>query len=112
MVSYSLIVAKMVRKVLGSVYDILKGNSFRDTCKFTPAETPLFVFWKRVHCFSHGKSFFNALHSVKCVSNASFQGKATLNKSLLFFWTAYTAAMIESVCTELGQKKNDFAGKM
>lgn len=28
------------------------------------------------------------------------------------FRTAYTAEMIESVCTELGQKKDDFAGKM
>lgn len=88
MVSYSLIVAKTVRKVLGDIYAILKDSSFRDTCKFTPAEN-LFSFLEVKYFASLMESLFlNALHSVKCISNASFQGKAILNKSLLFFWTA------------------------
>lgn len=45
---------------------------------------------------------------------SAFQMHLSKEKQLKInhFWTAYTAEMIESVCTELGQKKDDFAGKM
>lgn len=57
MVSYSLIVAKTVRKVLGDIYAILNDTSFRDTCKFTPAEN-LFSFLEVKYFASLMESLF------------------------------------------------------
>lgn len=89
------------QKFLGDICVIFKGNSSRETHKFAPVRNLLSFSWSASLMESFLVVFFffplNALHSVKWISNASFQGKATLNKSFLFFWTAYTAAVIESV---------------